>query len=43
MKINNVGIFVKDLEGAKNFFMDYFGAVVHAATMRRRTITTPIS
>ena len=30
MKINNVGIFVKDLEGAKNFFMDYFGAVVHA-------------
>ena len=30
MKISNVGIFVKDLEGAKNFFMDYFGAEVHA-------------
>ena len=30
MKIGNIGIFVKDLEGAKNFFMDYFGAEVHA-------------
>lgn len=30
MKIGNVGIFVKDLEGAKNFFIDYFGAEVHA-------------
>ena len=30
MKISNVGIFVKDLEGAKNFFIDYFGAEVHA-------------
>lgn len=30
MRISNVGIFVKDLEGAKNFFMDYFGAEVHA-------------
>ena len=30
MKISNVGIFVKDLEGAKNFFMNYFGAEVHA-------------
>ena len=30
MKIGNVGIFVKDLEGAKNFFMDYFGAEVYA-------------
>lgn len=30
MKISNVGIFVKDLEGAKNFFINYFGAEVHA-------------
>lgn len=30
MKIGNVGIFVMDLEGAKNFFMDYFGAEVYA-------------
>lgn len=30
MKINNVGIFVKDLEGAKNFFINYFDAKVHA-------------
>lgn len=30
MKISNVGIFVKDLEGTKNFFMNYFGAEVHA-------------
>ena len=30
MKIGNVGIFVKDLEGAKNFFTDYFGAEVYA-------------
>lgn len=27
-KINNVGMFVKDLEGAKRFFEDYFGATV---------------
>lgn len=30
MRISNVGMLVKDLEGAKNFFMDYFGAEVHA-------------
>ena len=30
MKISNVGIFVKDLEGAKNFFINSFGAEVHA-------------
>ncbi len=30
MKISNVGMFVKDLEGAKNFFINYFGAEVHA-------------
>ena len=30
MQISNVGIFVKDLEGAKNFFINYFGAEVHA-------------
>ena len=30
MKISNVGIFVKDLEGAKNFFINYFGAEVYA-------------
>lgn len=30
MRISNVGMFVKDLEGAKKFFMDYFGAVEHA-------------
>ena len=29
MKISNVGMFVKDLEGAKNFFINYFGAEVH--------------
>lgn len=29
MRISNVGLFVKDLEGAKNFFMEYFGAEVH--------------
>mgnify|MGYP004636847209 CR=1 FL=1 len=28
MKISNVGMFVKDLEGAKNFFINYFGAEV---------------
>ncbi len=28
MKIGNVGIFVKDLEGAKRFFEEYFGARV---------------
>ena len=28
MYIKNVGIFVKDLEGAKAFFEDYFGAKV---------------
>ena len=30
MRISNVGMFVKDLEGAKKFFVDYFGAVEHA-------------
>ena len=30
MKISNVGIFVKDLEGANHFFINYFGAEVHA-------------
>lgn len=30
MRISNVGMFVKDLEGAKNFFINYFGAQVHA-------------
>ena len=28
MRIGNAGIFVKDLEGAKKFFEDYFGATV---------------
>lgn len=28
MYLNNVGIFVKDLEGARQFFTDYFGAKV---------------
>ena len=28
MYLNNVGIFVKDLEGARAFFEDYFGATV---------------
>ncbi|MCQ2432359.1 MAG: VOC family protein [Clostridia bacterium] len=28
MRIANIGILVKDLEGAKNFFHDYFGAEV---------------
>ena len=30
MRISIVGMFVKDLEGAKQFFMDYFGAQEHA-------------
>lgn len=30
MRISNVGLFVKDLEGARKFFEDYFGAQVHA-------------
>lgn len=29
MRISNVGMYVKDLEGAKNFFINYFGAQVH--------------
>jgi lactoylglutathione lyase len=29
MRISNVGLMVKDLEGARRFFEDYFGAVVH--------------
>ena len=30
MRISNVGLMVKDLEGARKFFEDYFGASVHA-------------
>ena len=30
MRISNIGMYVKDLEGAKKFFEDYFGAKVHA-------------
>lgn len=30
MRIANVGLIVKDLEGARAFFEDYFGAQVHA-------------
>ena len=30
MRISNVGLFVTDLEGARKFFEDYFGAQVHA-------------
>ncbi len=30
MRISNVGMYVKDLEGARKFFEDYFGAQVHA-------------
>ena len=30
MRISNVGLFVKDLEGARKFFEDFFGAQVHA-------------
>lgn len=30
MRISIVGMFVKDLEKAKDFFVDYFGAEVHA-------------
>jgi len=30
MRISNVGLMVKDLEGARKFFEDFFGAVVHA-------------
>ena len=29
MEIKNVGLFVKDLEGAKKFFEDYFDMQVH--------------
>ena len=28
MRISNVGLFVKDLEGARKFFEDFFGAQV---------------
>ncbi|MBQ2583100.1 MAG: VOC family protein [Erysipelotrichaceae bacterium] len=30
MRISNMGLMVKDLEGARKFFEDYFGAVLHA-------------
>ena len=30
MRISNVGLMVKDLEKARAFFEDYFGATVHA-------------
>ena len=30
MRISNIGLMVKDLEKAKAFFEDYFGATVHA-------------
>lgn len=30
MKISIVGLFVKDLEGAKDFFLKYFNAEIHA-------------
>lgn len=30
MRIANAGLIVKDLEGAREFFEEYFGAVVHA-------------
>ena len=30
MRISNIGLMVKDLEGAKKFFEEYFGATVHA-------------
>ena len=29
MRISNVGMFVKDLERAKDFFVEYFHATVH--------------
>ena len=30
MRISNIGLMVKDLEGARKFFEDFFGMVVHA-------------
>ena len=30
MRISNVGMFVTDLDGARDFFIRYFGAQVHA-------------
>ena len=30
MRISNIGLMVKDLEKARMFFEDYFGATVHA-------------
>ena len=33
MRISNVGLFVKDLEGARKFFEDFFGAQVHATSV----------
>ena len=30
MRISNIGLMVKDLEGAKKFFENYFGATEHA-------------
>ncbi len=29
MRISNMGLMVKDLEGARKFFEDYFGATLH--------------
>ncbi len=40
MRISNVGLFVKDLEGARKFFEDFFGAQVHATYEKRMTATS---
>ena len=37
MRISNVGLFVKDLEGARKFFEDYFGAQVHCVYNEEET------
>lgn len=43
MRIGNVGIFVKDLAGARKFFEDYFGATLLKTYNEEETTTTPTS
>ena len=37
MRISNVGMYVKNLEAAKDFFCDCFGAEVHAVYNEEET------
>ncbi len=40
MKIEHVAIYVKDLEGAKNFFIKYFAAKSNNLYHNMRTVAT---